>query len=151
MATTVDYILRVSADQAKSNLKDVSKASKTLGADFQKTAKSMGKSMLAIAGAISGAGVAIIAFGQKVADLANEMADASTKTGLATSTLQGLKLAAEGSGLSFSNLENGLIRFQSSITSAMSGTGAASDAFKTLGIDLFNSQGELKDADQLFR
>ena len=151
MATTVDYILRVSADQAKSNLKDVSKATKTLGADFQKTAKSMGKSMLAIAGAISGAGVAIIAFGQKVADLANEMADASTKTGLATSTLQGLKLAAEGSGLSFSNLENGLIRFQSSITSAMSGTGAASDAFKTLGIDLFNSQGELKDADQLFR
>lgn len=151
MATTVDYILKVTADQANKALKSVEKNADGLDTKFQKTAKSMGKSFLAIGAAIAGAGAAVIAFGQQVADLVNEIADASTKTGLATSTLQGLKLAAEGSGLSFSNLENGLIRFQSSITQAMSGTGAAADAFSTLNIDLFNSRGELKDADKLFR
>ena len=79
------------------------------------------------------------------------MSDASTKTGLATSTLQGLKLAAEGSGLTFASLESGLIRFQSSITDGIAGTGEAAGAFKALGIDLKNSRGELKDADTLFR
>jgi len=151
MATTVDYILKITADQAIKSLKSVEKNADGLDTKFQKTAKSMGKSFLAIGAAIAGAGGAIIGFGQKIADLANEMADASTKTGLATSTLQGLKLAAEGSGLSFSNIENGLVRFQSSITQAMNGTGAAADAFSTLNIDLYNSQGQLKEADQLFR
>ena len=33
----------------------------------------------------------------------------------------------------------------------MSGTGAASEAFEALGINLFDSKGELKDADKLFR
>jgi hypothetical protein len=150
MATTVDYILKVSADQARAALKTLNQQTDKLGTGFQKTMKKMGASMLKLSAGIAASGAAIIAFGQKMADLANQMSDASTKTGLTTDTLQGLKLAAEGSGLSFSNLENGLVRFQSSIAQAVEGTGRSADAFKALGIDVHNSQGELKSADQLF-
>lgn len=150
MATTVDYILKVSADQAKAALKTLTQQTDKLGSGFEKTMKKMGASMLKLAAGIAAAGAGVIAFGQQMADLANQMSDASTKTGLTTDTLQGLKLAAEGSGLSFSNLENGLVRFQSSITQAVEGTGAAADAFSALGIDVHNSQGELKSADKLF-
>lgn len=150
MATTVDYILKVSADQAKAALKTLTAQTESLGSGFEKTMKKMGASLLKMAAGVAAAGAGIIAFGQQMADLANEMSDASTKTGLATDTLQGLKLAAEGSGLSFSSLEHGLIRFQSSITQAATGSGAAADAFSALGINLKNSQGNLKSADQLF-
>lgn len=150
MATTVDYILKVSADQAKAALKTLTVQTESLGSGFEKTMKKMGASLLKMAAGVAAAGAGIIAFGQQMADLANEMADASTKTGLATDTLQGLKLAAEGSGLSFSSLEHGLIRFQSSITQAATGSGAASDAFSRLGVNLKDSQGNLKSADQLF-
>jgi len=150
MATTVDYILKVSADQARAALKTLTAQTESLGSGFEKTMKKMGASLLKMAAGVAAAGAGIIAFGQQMADLANQMSDASTKTGLATDTLQGLKLAAEGSGLSFSSLEHGLIRFQSSITQAASGSGAAADAFSALGINLENSQGNLKSADQLF-
>ncbi len=151
MATTVDYVLKVTSDKAQKALGAVADKADKMGSSLQSNAKKIGASMVAVAGAVAAAGVAVVAFGQKIADLANEMSDASTKTGLAIDTLQGLKLAAEGSGLQFSNLENGLIRFQSSITNAIEGTGAASDAFRDLGIDLFDANGDLKSADQLFR
>ena len=152
MATTVDYILKVSSGQAKKSLQDVSQETQKLDASFKGTAKRIGKSVLAIGASFAAVGGSVIAFGQRMADLANNLSDTSAKTGLATSTLAGLKLAAEGSGLSFGQLQSGLVRFQSSMLDAANGTGMATEAFKALGIDVRDSAtGELKSADQVFK
>ena len=94
-----------SAAASKKAMKASSAAAKKGAKDFQKLASSasmVGASFLAM-------GVGAIAFTQKIADLTNELTDANTKTGIAVETLAGLRLAAEGSGLEFSNLEGGLI------------------------------------------
>ena len=51
---------------------------------------------------------AIAEMAQAVADLRNDLADASTRTGIATDTLAGLRLAAEGSDLSFNDFNESL-------------------------------------------
>ena len=151
MATTVDYILKIGSAGAKKSLQDVGKETQKLDSTFKGTAKRIGKSVLAIGASFAAVGGAVFAFGQKMADLANNLSDTSAKTGLATSTLAGLKLAAEGSGLSFGSLQSGLIRFQSSMLDAANGTGMAKEAFQALGIDARNSSGELRDADSVFK
>jgi hypothetical protein len=172
--TVVQYVLKVDAKGAQKGLDGTSKEadqlsksldkagdeSKGLNKDLkntEKTSKSTSKGMktlgigvaaatAAMAAAITGA----IKLSQKFADLTNELVDASTKTGIAVDTLAGLRLAAEGSGRSFSSLEGGLIKFQGSMDAANKGTKLTADAFKSLGVDVANADGSLRDADTVF-
>ena len=82
------------AKKQEESMKDVEKASKSLG-------KTLGKSFVGITAAIGAARVAAMAFGQHIADMSNQLVDASSKTGVNVDTLNGLRLAAEGAGLSF--------------------------------------------------
>jgi hypothetical protein len=172
--TVVQYVLKVDAkgaqkgldgtakeaDQLSKSLDKAGDESKGLNKDLkntEKTSKSTSKGMktlgigvaaatAAMAAAITGA----IKLSQKFADLTNELVDASTKTGIAVDTLAGLRLAAEGSGRSFSSLEGGLIKFQGSMDAANKGTKLTADAFKSLGVDVANADGSLRDADTVF-
>ena len=66
------------------------KSAKSLG-------KSIGKSFAGMTAAIGAASVAAVMFGQHIADMSNQLVDASAKTGVNVDTLNGLRLAAEGS------------------------------------------------------
>lgn len=122
------------------------KAAKRINAKM----KSIGKGMGRVGAATAAVGVGAVALGQQFADLTNELTDASTKTGIAIDTLAGLRLAAEGSGLQFSNLESGLIKFQGSMDGAARGSKNLSDTFEKLGVDVTTSTGELRSADDVF-
>ena len=104
--------------------------------------------MVAVSMLAMGAGV--ISFQQKVADLTNELTDANTKTGIAIETLAGLRLAAEGSGLEFSNLEAGLIRFSKSMVDSESGSKKLKDAFGSLDVKVKDSNGNFRKTDDTF-
>jgi hypothetical protein len=123
------------------------KASKRIGAGM----KQMGKAAGMAGAAISAAAVAVVGYGQKMADLTNQLVDASVKTGIQTETLAGLRLAAEGSGRSFEDLEGGLIRFQQSMLRATQTTGPQRKAFDMLGVSVADVDGNLRDADSIFR
>ena len=123
------------------------KASKRIGGDMKKMGKAAGMAGAAIA-AVS---VAVVGYGQKMADLTNQLVDASVKTGIQTETLAGLRLAAEGSGRSFEDLEGGLIRFQQSMLRATQTTGPQRKAFDMLGVSVTDMNGNLRDADSIFR
>tara|TARA_R100001443_G_scaffold52991_2_gene64729 strand:+ start:2019 stop:4190 length:2172 start_codon:yes stop_codon:yes gene_type:complete len=147
----------ITDEQAKKAAGELDKSFKKMEGDAERTSKSVstkmkkvGKSMAAVAAGAAAAATAAVAFGQKVADLTNELVDASTKTGIAVDTLAGLRLAAEGSGLSFANLEGGLIKFQSSMLDASRGSKDLSETFKRLGVDVKDSNGQLRDADSVF-
>jgi hypothetical protein len=92
----------------------------------------------------------VIAFGQHLADLSNELVDASTKTGLTVENLGGLRLAAEGAGVAFAQLEPGLIKLQGAIANAAEGSGPAADAFERLGVNATDAEGNLRNADDVF-
>ncbi len=113
-------------------------------------AVAMGGTMLL--GSITSAIGGLKAFGQQIADLRNDISDASTRSGIATDTLQGLRLAAEGSGLSFSALTSSLDQFGRRLTAAAEGGNATADAFETLGVTVRDDlTGELRDGDEVFR
>ena len=123
------------------------KASKQIGQSM----KNMGKSAGMAGAAIAAASVAVVGYGQKMADLTNQLVDASVKTGIQTETLAGLRLAAEGSGRSFEDLEGGLIRFQQSMLRATQTAGPQRKAFDMLGVSVADMEGNLRDADSIFR
>ena len=122
------------------------KAAKRGSVDFKKLASSA--SMVGASFAVMGAGV--LAFSQQLADLTNELTDASAKSGIAVETLAGLRLAAKGSGMEFSNLESGLIRFQTSVLDASRGSKSMTENFKALGVEVKNTDGSVRDADSVF-
>lgn len=112
--------------------------------------KDIGKSFVAVAGTVTAMGAGIVALQQQFADLTNEMVDASTKSGIAVETLAGLRLAAEGSGLQFANLESGLIRFQGSIVNASRGSKILQENFERLGVSVTDTNGEVRSSNDVF-
>ena len=104
-----------------------------------------------VAGGISGAISAIHDFGQEVADLRNDLADASTRSGIAAETLKGLRLAAEGSGLSFGALTSGLDQFAGRVQQAGAGNNETARAFETLGVAVKDADGNMRDVDTVLQ
>lgn len=105
----------------------------------------------ALIGTLTAATSALVAFGQEIADLRNDITDASTRSGIAADTLQGLRLAAEGSGLAFSALTPGLDQFGRRLVQAADGGNATAEAFAALGVDVVDAEGNLRSADTVLR
>jgi hypothetical protein len=125
--------------------KRAAKVTKAMSASFKK----VGASATSIGIASAAAGAAVYVFAQRIADLNNQLTDASTRSGLAIDTLAGLKLAAEGSGLAFENLERGLNRFPQAIQAARDGSKPIIETFDQLGITIDDL--ESQDVDKLFK
>ena len=125
--------------------KRAARVTKAMSASF----KNVGASLSRVGIASAAAGAAVFVFAQRMADLNNQLTDASTRSGLAIDTLAGLKLAAEGSGLAFENLQRGLDRFPAAIQAARDGSKSISEAFKDLGITAEDL--EKQDTDTLFK
>ena len=123
------------------------RASQQMGSSMSKIGQAAG----AAGASIAAASAAVVAYGQEMADLTNQLVDASVKTGIQTETLAGLRLAAEGSGRTFEDLEGGLIRFQQSMLRATQRTGRQKEAFDLLGVSVTDANGKLRDADSIFR
>lgn len=135
-----------SAEASQKAARASAKAAKQGAADFSKLASSAA----VVGAAFTAMGAGVLSFSQDLADLTNQLTDASAKSGIAIETLAGLRLAAEGSGLSFENLEGGLIRFQTSMDNASKGSKTFADSFKTLGVEVKDAGGQLRSADDVF-
>jgi hypothetical protein len=105
----------------------------------------------ALLGTVTAVAGAFQRMGQEIADARNDITDASTRSGIATETLEGLRLAAEGSGLSFSALTSGLDQFGARLSQAAEGTGRTAEAFAALGVEVVDAQGNLRDGDAVLR
>ena len=135
------------AKAAQKQKKELEKVSR----QANKTGKALTKSMKGAAAGFAIAGAAVLTFQQNIADLSNQLVDASAKTGIAVDTLAGLRLAAEGSGLSFENLEAGLIKLPSLMTDAANGSKKAKSAFDNLGVSVQKTDGTLRSSDDVLK
>jgi hypothetical protein len=132
------------------NFKDMEKSAGKTAKSIGSKMKSVGTAFATVGASIGAMGAGVVAVGQKLADLTNELVDASSKTGIAVNTLAGLRIAAEGSGIGFSMLEGGLIRFQQSMDMASKGTNDVSKKFAMLGVDVTDLNGNLRDSNSVF-
>jgi len=127
---------QVSEKEAKKLVNDLDKAYTKAAQEAKKSGEKQERALKKVASfsnisvAAGLAAVAVLSFGQHIADLSNQLVDASTKTGINTDTLHGLKLAAEGAGVSFEELEMGLVKLPSMMVEAAEG----GKAFEALGV-----------------
>jgi len=135
--------LQTQFNKAERAAKKAAKATKT-------SWSSVGTGAAQVGAAITGAAVAVVAFGQHMADLNNQLTDTATVSTLAVDQIAGIKLAAEGSGVAFAKVEKGLRALPKAMNDAAKGTGTAADAFEKLGIDVTDATtGGLRSAEEL--
>ena len=146
---TEQEVQKMSKEMAK-GFKETERAAQRSSKNIGESFKKAGKAMATLGAGVAVAGAGVIAFGQHLADLSNELVDASTKTGLTVENLGGLRLAAEGAGVAFAQLEPGLIKLQDAIVKASEGSGPAAEAFTRLGISATDAEGNLRNADDVF-
>ena len=173
MANVVEYVLKITGGKSKKNIRDLAKEldqtkkelkliknNATAGFDgIASSSKKAGQSILSLkkdftllTGVVTAAAASYFQFNKEVADSVNELVDASTRSGIATEKLAGLRLALEGSGKSFSEVERGLDQFKLKLVEVAKGTGDVSKIMGPggLGISVKNLDGSLRDVDDVF-
>ena len=108
-------------------------------------------------GVFAGVYVSVLGLSKAVGDLAAKSAKAaddlntlSKVTGISTASLQKYKYAADQVDVSQETISGSLKKLTSSIRSAQKQTGEASETFKKLGVSLTDSNGKLKNQEELF-
>ena len=143
--------MKKAINEVEKELKQAERAADKTSKSFKEKFSNMSKSASMAGVAIAGAGYAMLEFGQKIADATNDLVDTSTKTGIAAETLQGLKIAAEGSGLAFEQFIGPLQRLQFLMVEANNKNKTATKLFKDMGVEVNETSGELRSADDVFR
>ena len=98
---------------------------------------------------ILAAGVAFGKFLQSTADTQNALSDLSSRTGVTTKTLAGLKLAAEGSGQDLNGVAKALKPLVLRLGQAAQGSKTAIEGFKAVGVTVTDAGGKLRSADDV--
>lgn len=101
----------------------------------------------------SAAGAAItgslLASAHAAAQVGDEVAKASDKTGVAIDSLSRLRYAAEQSAVAFPQLEAALFRQARAANEAATGVGRQAEVYRALGVDVRDVNGSLKDGETL--
>lgn len=103
---------------------------------------------VAVGAAIGAAAVGIGALVKKSIDAADEMSKLAQKVGVSTEALSQLQHAANLSGVE--DLGGALAKFNRTAGEAAQGTKEQAEAFKTLGVEIRNTDGTLKNTETLF-
>jgi len=126
------------------SIKSVDKDKKSLNG----MAASIGSGFVQIAKMATVAGIAaagaLVMIVKKTAEAGDAVWDMSQRTGIATETLSGLKLAAEKSGTSIEGVAIGLRFLGRSMVNAADGVKTSADAFADLGISVNDANGKLR-------
>lgn len=163
--------LNKSESELKKNeraLEDTRKETKNLGDEQTKTEKKtlslkdamkglgtvlagVGKAVAAVAAAALAAVGALAGLVLKSAAAAGTLEDTAAKTGLAVEELQELAYVAKVTGTDIETVNGASAKLVKNMASAREGTGAAADAFEMLNIKVTDSNGELRNSQDVFQ
>ena len=147
--TIAALTVRIAADATKF-MSGIEKAQKKM-ARFSRKMERMGKSLSTnLTAPIVGAGVGLLAVTNKAADFADKIDKTAIRTGLARDTLQELTYVADQAGVPFESLESSTMRLNKSMGDAASGSKRQADAFKALGISIYDSEGNMRKMSDMF-
>lgn len=101
-------------------------------------------------GAVATASATIVKLAKDAGALADDLNTLASKTGLSTQKLQEFQYASDLIDVSVETLSGALKKTTQSMNSAKDGTGASAEAFKTLGVQIKNADGTLRDNEAVF-
>lgn len=104
----------------------------------------------AMAGATLGAVTALGNLAVKAGQTADDLNTMSAVTGLSTKQLQEFSYASDLIDVSMDTLSGSLKKITSSMNSAKDGTGKQAEAFKKLGVNIKDAQGNLRNSSDVF-
>lgn len=131
----------------KEGLKEVGEVAKTglkTGIDLTVTG------IEAIGTACTGAITLVGSLATKAGALADDLNTLASKTGLSTQELQEFQYASDLIDVDVDTLAGALKKTTSSMSSAQGGTGKIADAYKKLGVNVTDAQGNLRDNNEVF-
>lgn len=138
----VSYILR-----AKDAYSAIHKgADKTV----DKTAKNLVKATGIMTAAVGGVSASLLIMSKTTADSGDEFHKMSARLGISSQALSEMKHAAELSGASINDIELGIKKMSKTALDADRGLISAKRSFDELGISVKDSNGNLKNSEQLF-
>lgn len=149
-------------NQEQKRIKDEERLRRRAAKDQEKLAKETADKTAAAyqaaAGAIAAgfaaaaaAGAGLLTLGQDVADARNELSDLSVETGISADTLAALRFGANAAGKDLGNLTSGIAQFAKRMAQAERAGGTLGQVFAGLGVELRDTNGDLRSADDVFR
>lgn len=131
------------SEKTSRNMEGLSKAAKTAAA-------AAGAAFAAVAAGAIAAGAALIKCTTDGAKYADTVLTESTVTGIATDKLQEYMYAAELVDVSTETLTKSMAKNIKSMTTAAKGTGDVAAAYETLGVEVTNADGSLRDSEEVY-
>ena len=130
---------------------DVSGLAKKAMVGFAAAAAAAGTAVAAAAAAALKIGKSFVTMTIEAGKAADELSELSVKTGLSTDELQKYQFAADRIDVSVETITGSMTKLTRSMSSASKGSKTTSQAFAKLGITITNSNGELRDRNEVFR
>lgn len=121
-----------------------------LAGGLKKVGDLAGKAVVALGTAAVGAAAGVGAMTLKAAASADDINTLSKQTGLSTEEIQKFQYASTRIDVSFDTLSGSMAKLTKNMSGAKDGSGAASDAFKKLGVAITDSKGNLRDNEDVF-
>lgn len=147
--TVASLSIRLSADLAEfqQGMKRAVKKFKRTSKQMKQVGSTLSKNLsLPFAAATAGMLVA----SNNVADYADKIDKSAVKTGLSRKALQQLSYVADQAGVEYSTLENSVGKLTKTMGDADSGSKRQADAFKKLGIDIYDADGKMRSMESIF-
>lgn len=117
--------------------------------NFQKAVGLAAAAIQPYAAAIVVATTAAAAFGKTLIDTADALNDLAERTGISVERLSQLQYAAHISDVSIGELQAGLNALTKNMNAASQGTGEAAEAFRLLGVDFTDANGNLRSSEDV--
>jgi len=120
---------------------------KELESSFAKSQKHLKKFAVgaaAMTATVAAAFAGLTALTNKAADYADKIDKSSIKTGLARNTIQELSYVADQAGIDYSSLESSVVKLNKSMGDVEAGGKRQIDAFKKLGIEVYDNKGKMR-------
>jgi len=157
-AGSIEIALRARVDRLEADLRKAEAATMKTSKGMTKNFNKIGASIKRIKGKASLLAAVLTAIGvtqmkqlaKEAIRTANDLGDIAAKLGISTKALQEFQFAANQSGVRVEALNMGLQRFGRRAAEAAHGTGEAKDAIKQLGVQLKDSNGNLRTTEDLF-
>ena len=156
MATTMEALLKIAAKgEGFKDVENQIKGVETVAGGLNKGLGGIGSILGTITGGVValGAGLTaagIVEFAKHSIDAADAMRDLSQKTGVSVENLSRFQQVANQSGTDIESVGGSMVKLSKNMKEvAMTGSGPAADAFKTLGISVTDSSGKLRGVDQV--
>ena len=143
MANNEAKVTVSAVDQTKATFEAIKKNFSSLGDQAGKISGLMGSVGVAIGAAFSAGSI------MNLVEMLDSLDKMSEKTGIATESLSALRYAGEIADVSQEQLGTGLKKLAKYMADAAGGNDVAAGAFKSLGIEITNTDGSLRKTDQV--